>query len=80
MRSEGGFTATKIVVSVRRFADGNAEFRAGRYRQIIPVKDLGMVETYEAIKWAAIVGGIYLEEEHLEELFRQARGMEGGEK
>jgi hypothetical protein len=75
MRSEGGFTEIKKVVSLRRYADGTVEFRAGSYRETIDAANLGDWETYEWIKWAAITAGISLTEEYLEELFREARGM-----
>jgi hypothetical protein len=34
-----------------------------------------MLQTYEALKWAAVTAGIPLEEDTLMELFREARGL-----
>jgi hypothetical protein len=61
---------------VKRHVDGTVTFKFGRYIEHIDMRHLGLFESYEALKYAAITAGLSLSEEPLEELFRIARGLD----
>lgn len=66
--------------SVRRNADGTVTFKTrkpnGRwYYEHIDVQHKGMLETYDAIRYAAVTAGLSLSEPLLEDLLREARGL-----
>lgn len=69
---------SRKTVSLRRNADGTATFRYEGYVQHVDVANLGLLETYEHVKFAAICAGLQLSEETLDELFRAARGLVEG--
>lgn len=69
-----------IDLRVTRNADGTATFRTighnGRpYVEHIDTRDLGMFQTYERLKYAAITAGMSLSEQTLHDLFRIAKGL-----
>jgi hypothetical protein len=67
-------------IEVKRYKDGTARVRIGRYVEIIEVANLSLYETFDAIRWAAITGGLPINDETAEEMMRVARGLkkEGG--
>lgn len=70
--------------TLRPNADGTATFRARRpdgrrYVEHFDVRDKGLVETYEAIRWSAVTAGLPLGEDMLEDLMREVRGLKGEE-
>jgi hypothetical protein len=67
----------KAQVVLRRNADGTATFKYGKYRESFEVVNKGYVETYEAIKYAAITAGIVLSEEILDEFLHEAKQLTG---
>jgi hypothetical protein len=50
-------------------------FRYGRYIESFDIQDLGVYETYERVKYAAITAGLKLSEDTLEKLLREVRGL-----
>ncbi len=50
-------------------------FKAGRYIEAFDVSVLGIFDTAERIKWAAITCGIRLNEQTLHDLLLEARGL-----
>lgn len=71
-----GGNEVKRSFTVRRHVDGTVTFKSERYIEHIDVRHLGLLETYEALKYAAITAGLSLNEHTLEELFRLARGLD----
>ena len=65
----------KTTFTLRRNRDGTATFRYGRYVEHIDPRHLGLMQTYEAIKYAAITAGLPLTEETLLDLMQTARGL-----
>jgi hypothetical protein len=65
----------KKSIVLRRNRDGTVTFRSGRYVEHIDVRMLGMLETYEAIRYAAVTAGVSLTDDLLAELLREARNL-----
>lgn len=61
--------------TIKRHGDGTVTFRSGRYVENIDIRYKGMLETYEAIKYAAISAHIVLNQDTLEEVLREAKGL-----
>lgn len=55
--------------------NGTVTFRYGRYVESFDIRDLGFLQTYERIKFAAITAGLPLTEQTLEDLFREVKGL-----
>jgi hypothetical protein len=65
-------------VRLRANADGTATFRFGNYVEHFDAANLGLLETYERCRYAAVAAGLSLTPERLEELMRAAKGLEEG--
>jgi hypothetical protein len=50
-------------------------FRYNRYVESFDISLLGMYETYERVKYAALTAGLPLNETTLEQLLREVRGL-----
>lgn len=58
-----------------RSTKGIVTFQYGKYIESFDVEVVGIYETYERIKWAAITAGLTLTEETMEQLTQEARGL-----
>jgi hypothetical protein len=65
---------TKLVYTITNH-QGVVTFKYGRYVESFDIRDLGFLQTYERIKFAAITAGLPLTEETLEDLFREVKGL-----
>lgn len=65
----------KKEIEVKRYKDGTARVKIGRYVEVIDARNLSLYETYDAVRWAAITGGMPLNDETAEEMMRVARGL-----
>jgi hypothetical protein len=66
---------TKKTFTIRRNKDGTVTFRTKTFVEHFDGRDKGMLETYEYIKTLAVTAGISLNQETLEELLRDVRGL-----
>jgi hypothetical protein len=55
--------------------NGTVTFRYGKYVESFDIRDLGFLQTYERIKFAAITAGLPLNEDTLQDLFREIKGL-----
>lgn len=58
-----------------RTKNGVVTFKFEGYIESFDVQVLGVYETYERIRWAAITAGITLTEVSMEQLLLEARGL-----
>lgn len=68
----------KKVFTLRRNNDGTVTFRSGRYVEHIDVSTKGLMETYDALKYAAICAEVPVSDDILEDLMREAKGLSHG--
>lgn len=67
-------TARKSFI-FRRNADGTVTFRVGRYIEHIDASNMGSVELYDRLQYAAITANLPLTEKTLMELWEEAKGL-----
>ena len=61
--------------SLRRLRSGVVVFRYGSYIESFDVEVIGPLQTYERNKWAAITAGLQLNQDTLDDLMREAKGL-----
>jgi len=68
--------ARKTLV-LRKNKDGTVTLRCPEthYVEHIDVSNKGFMETYDAVRFAAITAGFHPTDEDLQELFREAKGL-----
>jgi hypothetical protein len=71
----------KRTLSVRRNRDGTVTLRAAlpdgrKYVEHFDVESKGLLETFESVRFAALTAGLHLSDRSLEDLLREARGLQ----
>jgi hypothetical protein len=65
----------RLAFDLRRNADGTITVRRGSYVEHFDVRDKGMLETYEAIRWGLVTANVPTSPAMLEDLFREVKGL-----